>query len=30
VRVTLPDGWLASADDPAPVVADDLEAVSGG
>jgi nifR3 family TIM-barrel protein len=30
VRITLPDGWLASADDPAPVVADDLEAVSGG
>jgi nifR3 family TIM-barrel protein len=30
VRVTLPEGWLASADDPAPVVADDLEAVSGG
>jgi nifR3 family TIM-barrel protein len=30
VRVTLPDGWLATADDPAPVVADDLEAVSGG
>ncbi|HEY7071550.1 MAG TPA: tRNA dihydrouridine synthase DusB [Acidimicrobiales bacterium] len=30
VRVTLPEGWLASAEDPAPVVADDLEAVSGG
>jgi nifR3 family TIM-barrel protein len=30
VRVTLPDGWLATADDPDPVVADDLEAVSGG
>jgi hypothetical protein len=30
VRVTLPEGWLAGADDPAPVVADDLEAVSGG
>jgi nifR3 family TIM-barrel protein len=30
VRVTLPDGWLASANDPAPVVADDMEAVSGG
>jgi nifR3 family TIM-barrel protein len=30
IAVTLPDGWLASADDPAPLVADDLEAVSGG
>ena len=30
VRVTLPVGWLATADDPDPVVADDLEAVSGG
>jgi nifR3 family TIM-barrel protein len=30
VRVTLPEGWLATADDPDPVVADDLEAVSGG
>jgi nifR3 family TIM-barrel protein len=30
IRVTLPDGWLAGADDPSPVVADELEAVSGG
>jgi nifR3 family TIM-barrel protein len=30
IAVTLPEGWLASADDPAPLVADDLEAVSGG
>ncbi|MBN2622797.1 MAG: tRNA-dihydrouridine synthase, partial [Acidimicrobiales bacterium] len=30
ISVALPDGWLASADDPAPVVADDLDAVSGG
>ena len=30
VRVTLPDGWLAGADDPSPVVDDGLEAVSGG
>jgi len=30
IAVTLPEGWLASADDPAPVVADELEAVSGG
>ncbi|MGH9231376.1 MAG: tRNA dihydrouridine synthase DusB [Acidimicrobiales bacterium] len=29
-RVTLPDGWLAGADDPSPVVDDELEAVSGG
>jgi nifR3 family TIM-barrel protein len=30
IAVTLPDGWLATADDPAPLVTDDLEAVSGG
>jgi nifR3 family TIM-barrel protein len=30
VRVTLPDGWLAGADDPSPVVDDELESVSGG
>jgi nifR3 family TIM-barrel protein len=30
VRVALPDGWLAGADDPAPVVPEELEAVSGG
>jgi nifR3 family TIM-barrel protein len=30
IAVSLPDGWLATADDPAPVVADDLTAVSGG
>ncbi|HKY67958.1 MAG TPA: tRNA dihydrouridine synthase DusB [Acidimicrobiales bacterium] len=30
IAVTLPDGWLASADDPTPVVAEELEAVSGG
>ena len=30
IAVTLPDGWLESADDPSPVVADDLDAVSGG
>lgn len=30
IAVTLPEGWLASADDPAPVVADELDAVSGG
>jgi nifR3 family TIM-barrel protein len=30
ITVTLPDGWLASADDPAPVVAEELDAVSGG
>jgi nifR3 family TIM-barrel protein len=30
ISVSLPDGWLATADDPAPVVADDLAAVSGG
>lgn len=30
IAVTLPDGWLAAADDPSPDVADDLDAVSGG
>jgi len=30
IGVTLPDGWLAGADDPSPVVDDELEAVSGG
>jgi nifR3 family TIM-barrel protein len=30
IRVTLPDGWLAGADDPSPVLDDELEAVSGG
>jgi nifR3 family TIM-barrel protein len=30
IRVVLPAGWAERADDPAPVVADDLEAVSGG
>ena len=30
IAVTLPAGWLASADDPTPLVADDLDAVSGG
>jgi hypothetical protein len=30
IAVTLPEGWLATAGDPAPVVADDLDAVSGG
>jgi nifR3 family TIM-barrel protein len=30
IKVTLPDGWLAGADDPSPVVADPPEAVSGG
>jgi nifR3 family TIM-barrel protein len=30
LRVTLPDGWLASAADSAPVALDDLDAVSGG
>jgi tRNA-dihydrouridine synthase len=30
IRVTLPEGWLEGADDPTPVVADELEAVSGG
>jgi hypothetical protein len=30
IAVTLPEGWLASADDPSPVVADELDAVSGG
>ena len=30
IKVTLPEGWLEGADDPTPVVADELEAVSGG
>jgi nifR3 family TIM-barrel protein len=30
IAVSLPEGWLASADDPSPVVADELDAVSGG
>jgi nifR3 family TIM-barrel protein len=30
IAVTLPDGWLDAADDPSPVVSDELEAVSGG
>jgi nifR3 family TIM-barrel protein len=30
IRVTLPDGWLAEADDPSPGMDDELEAVSGG
>ena len=30
IAVTLPEGWLESADDPSPLVADDLDAVSGG
>jgi nifR3 family TIM-barrel protein len=30
ISVTLPDGWLATADDPSPVVAEEVEAVSGG
>jgi nifR3 family TIM-barrel protein len=30
ITVTLPAGWLDSVDDPSPVVADDLQAVSGG
>ncbi|MGH9192335.1 MAG: tRNA dihydrouridine synthase DusB [Acidimicrobiales bacterium] len=30
ITMTLPDGWLSGADDPSPVVADELEAVSGG
>ena len=30
IAVTLPEGWLAAADDPSPLVADELEAVSGG
>jgi nifR3 family TIM-barrel protein len=30
ISVSLPDGWLASADDPTPVVAEELDAVSGG
>ncbi len=30
ISVTLPEGWLDSADDPKPAVTDELEAVSGG
>ncbi len=30
IKVTLPEGWLEGADDPTPLVADELEAVSGG
>jgi nifR3 family TIM-barrel protein len=30
ITVSLPDGWLAAADDPSPVVGEELEAVSGG
>ncbi len=30
ITVTLPEGWLATAEDPTPLVADDLDAVSGG
>jgi hypothetical protein len=30
IAVALPEGWLDSIDDPSPVVADDLQAVSGG
>jgi nifR3 family TIM-barrel protein len=30
IRVVLPDGWLAGADDPTPLVADELDAISGG
>ncbi|HET6951416.1 MAG TPA: tRNA dihydrouridine synthase DusB [Acidimicrobiales bacterium] len=30
IRVTLPDGWLATADDPTPVAKEELDAVSGG
>jgi nifR3 family TIM-barrel protein len=30
ITVSLPDGWLTSAEDPAPVVAEELDAVSGG
>jgi hypothetical protein len=30
ITVTLPDGWVAGADDPAPLVDDELEAISGG
>ena len=30
ISVTLPHGWLATADDPTPVVAEELDAVSGG
>jgi nifR3 family TIM-barrel protein len=30
IRVALPDGWLAGADDPTPLGGEELEAVSGG
>jgi nifR3 family TIM-barrel protein len=30
IRVTLPESWVTGADDPSPLVADDLQAVSGG
>jgi nifR3 family TIM-barrel protein len=30
IRVALPDRWLAGADDPTPLVGEELEAVSGG
>ena len=30
ISVSLPHGWLTSADDPTPVVDEELEAVSGG
>jgi nifR3 family TIM-barrel protein len=30
IRVALPDGWLDGVEDPAPVVGDEPEAVSGG
>jgi hypothetical protein len=30
ISVTLPHGWLATADDPTPVVVEELDAVSGG
>jgi len=30
ISVSLPHGWVASADDPSPVVDEELEAVSGG
>ncbi len=30
IAVSLPHGWLATADDPSPVVTEELDAVSGG
>jgi hypothetical protein len=30
ISVTLPDGWLDTADDPSPVVDEGIDAVSGG